>query len=443
MIELSTEDSTNLSMIKQSLPQFNGDIERDRASAVSFFNLSEELLSKFPTKSERNSSQLQECGSIHEICRGVRQNFMQLHSAWLYDKVIQQFSNEKAKLSDIAIAAADLVPGLVPTREQLSEEEQRSQADKEGRELDQGIFFSGMLSDPVIGTKLIEYTSLVTSRALSLLDTFKSENTLSLEKITITRKNQAAYIEFKNSECLNAEDNELIADFETAVDLVLIDPEIKVGVIRGSVVQHPKYKGRRIFSAGINLKHIHQGKISFPDFILGRELGYINKMMRGARLSSESQDKVSKPWLAAVDTFAIGGGMQLLFACDYVLGADDSYVCLPAAKEGIIPGVSNLRLANIAHGRLAQQVILHGKKINAVDEAAKYIYDRVVAPEDMDSAINDGVTILNSQAVITNRKMLFHAREPMESFRDYMAKFSIEQAKRLYSEDVNQKVSKM
>lgn len=443
MIELSTEDSTNLTMIKHKLPQFGGDIEKDRPLAISFFKLSEELLSKFPTKSERNSSQNQECESIHEICRNTRQNFVGLHSAWLYDEVMQQFSNEKVRLSEIVIAAADLVPGLVPSREQLAEEAQKQQADKEGRELDQGIFFSEMLSNPVIGTKLIEYASLVTPRALSLLETFKSENLLSLEKITITRKNQAAYIEFKNSECLNAEDNQLIADFETAVDLVLIDPEIKVGVIRGSVVQHPKYKGRRIFSAGINLKHIHQGKISFPDFILGRELGYINKMMRGASLNSDSLEKISKPWLAAVDTFAIGGGMQLLFACDYVLGADDSYVCLPAAKEGIIPGVSNLRLANIAHGRLAQQVILHGKKISAIDEAAKYIYDRVVAADDMDSAIDEGVTILNSQAVITNRKMLFHAREPVENFRNYMAQFSIEQAKRLYSEDVNQKVSKM
>lgn len=432
----------NLSMLEKNFPLFSDDVNHDCRVLTSFCNMAEEILSMLPVKSERSSSELNKSDSIHHICRKARKNFLKLHVSWLFDKIVEGLPEKRVNLSEIALAAADLVPGLAPSHEQLAEESNRMQADKEGRELDQGILFHSILNQSETGNELIEYLLRVTPRALSLIESFRSQNELDLGKIRLTKKGQAAYVEFKNSDCLNAEDNELIADFETAVDLILMNPEINVGVLRGSIVEHHKYKGRRIFSAGINLKHIHQGKISFSNFILGRELGYINKMMRGATLGNK-EEKLCKPWLAAVETFAIGGGMQLLFACDYVLGTDDSYVCLPAAKEGIVPGVSNLRLAHISHGRLAQQVILHGKKIRATDEVGKYVFDRVVAPEEMDNAIEEGIRVLNSPAVVANRKMLFMAREPLESFRSYMAEFSIEQAKRLYAEDVNQKVSKI
>ena len=47
---------------------------------------------------------------------------------------------------------------------------------------------------------------------------------------------------------------------------------------------------------------------------------------------------IEKPWIAAVDGFAIGGGCQHLLVMDYVLAASDAYMTLPARKEGIIPG---------------------------------------------------------------------------------------------------------
>ncbi len=53
---------------------------------------------------------------------------------------------------------------------------------------------------------------------------------------------------------------------------------------------------------------------------------------------------IEKPWIAAVDTFAIGGGAQLLLVFDHVLAGADAFVSLPAAQEGIIPGASNFRL---------------------------------------------------------------------------------------------------
>ena len=56
-------------------------------------------------------------------------------------------------------------------------------------------------------------------------------------------------------------------------------PGLRMGVLRGEPVEHPKYQGRRIFSAGINLTRIYQGKQSYL-FYLTRDMGLLNKMYR-------------------------------------------------------------------------------------------------------------------------------------------------------------------
>ena len=66
---------------------------------------------------------------------------------------------------------------------------------------------------------------------------------------------------------------------------------------------------------------------------------------------------IEKPWIAAVDAFAIGGHCQLLLAVDYVLAASDAFMTLPARKEGIIPGLANLRLPRFTGDRIARQAI--------------------------------------------------------------------------------------
>ena len=141
----------------------------------------------------------------------------------------------------------------------------------------------------------------------------------------------------------------------------LLDDTIEVGVLRGGTVQHPKYAGRRIFNAGINLTHLYYGQISLIDFFIERELGLLHKIYRG-HWRSESYDEqyedyVEKPWVAAVEAFAIGGGCQLLCVMDRVLAEPGSYFSLPASKEGFIPGAANLRFPRLVGIKLAREGI--------------------------------------------------------------------------------------
>jgi thioesterase DpgC len=208
---------------------------------------------------------------------------------------------------------------------------------------------------------------------------------------------------------------------------------------------HPRYRGRRIFSAGINLKALHDGGISLVGFLLRRELGYISKLIRGILVEDETcwrSPVVQKPWVAAVDGFAIGGGMQLLLAFDHVIAASDAYLSLPAAAEGIVPGAANFRLTRSLGPRLSRQVILGGRRIWASEPVARLVVDEVVEPARLEEAIEGSLDRLQGPAVVANRRMLNLAEETPDEFRRYMAEFAVQQALRLYSEDVIEKASR-
>jgi thioesterase DpgC len=84
----------------------------------------------------------------------------------------------------------------------------------------------------------------------------------------------------RNPRHLNAEDDTTLAATEVAVDLALLDPEVEICVLRGGVVDHPRYAGRRILGAGINLTHLYRGLVSYLFYVV-RDLGYVSKIYRG------------------------------------------------------------------------------------------------------------------------------------------------------------------
>lgn len=132
----------------------------------------------------------------------------------------------------------------------------------------------------------------------------------------------------------------------------------------------------------------------------------------------------------------------MLMVFDHVLAASDAYFSLPAAKEGIIPGVANLRFTRFAGPRLARQVILEGRRIRASEPAAGLLVDEVVEPEELDAAVERSLARLDGEAVLANRRMLNLADEPPDAFRTYMAEFALQQALRLYGSDVIDKIGR-
>ncbi|MCP9955361.1 enoyl-CoA hydratase/isomerase family protein [Actinomadura madurae] len=351
----------------------------------------------------------------------------------------------RLRVAELAEAAAPAFPGLVPGAERLAAERARPQTAKEGHEIDQGIFFRGVLRSRSAGAHLVDAMLRPTPRALALLPEFTATGTADLGSVTLERADGVARLTMCRDDCLNAEDERQVEDMETAVDLAQLDPAVEVCLLRGGTMTHPRYRGRRVFSAGINLKALHAGGISLAGFLLGRELGYIHKIVRGVRTDGPAawrSPAAGKPWVAAVDTFAIGGGAQLLLVFDHVLAAADAYISLPAAQEGIIPGAANLRLPRAAGHRLARQVILGGRRIRATEPDARPLVDEVHESDELDEAVERVLARLRGPAVAANRHMLNFAAEPEDEFRLYMAEFALQQALRLYSEDVLEKAGR-
>ncbi|WP_107469608.1 (3,5-dihydroxyphenyl)acetyl-CoA 1,2-dioxygenase DpgC [Streptomyces mangrovisoli] len=419
------------------------DLGRDAAVVAEAAAATQAVLAGLPSAPEREPGQQQRAAQAHEAARRARAWFLRRHAERVYDELTAD-RTLPLRIEELAAGAAEAFPGLVPTPAQLDAERRWPQASKEGREIDQGIFFHELLRVPAVGEHLLESMRRPTPRALELLESFQREGRVHLDAVEVERDaNGTARLTIVNKHCLNAEDNQHVADMETAVDLALLDPQVKAGLVRGCVMDHPRYRGRRVFSAGINLAHLHDGLISYVDFLLRRETGYIAKLLRGLSVDAPSSwppQLPDKPWVAAVDTFAIGGGAQLLLAFDHVVGAADSYFSLPAAQEGIVPGAGNLRLGRIANGRVSRQVILWGRRIFASEPDGHLLFDEVVDPSEVGESAERAAVRLSGPAVPGNKRMLNLAEEPPGHFRLYMAEFALQQAVRLYADDVLGKV---
>ncbi|MFK0248236.1 (3,5-dihydroxyphenyl)acetyl-CoA 1,2-dioxygenase DpgC [Amycolatopsis azurea] len=382
-------------------------------------------------------------GEAHRVddeIRALRTALVEAHAEEIYDGLTDG-RTRYLRIDELVRAAALAHPGLVPSEEQMAAEDSLPQAEKIGREIDQGIFLRGILRASKAGPHLLDAMLRPTARALELLPGFVETGVVEMEAVRLERRDGVAHLTLCRDDCLNAEDAQQVDDMETAVDLTLLDPSVRSGLLRGGVMSHPRYLGRRVFCAGINLKKLSSGDIPLVDFLLRRETGYIQKIVRGLLTDGSWHSRLTdKPWAAAVDSFAIGGGTQLLLVFDHVLAASDAYLSLPAAKEGIIPGVSNFRLSRIAGPRVARQVILGGRRLRADEPDARSIVDEVVPPEEMDAAIDRALARLDGEAVVANRRMLNLAEEPPEEFRRYIAEFALQQALRIYGADVIGKV---
>lgn len=405
----------------------------------------DKTLASLPEPTRRTPHQCAEAEAAKNRARALRARFLDAHADTVYDRLTDGRARS-LRVDELVAAAADAYPALVPDAGRLAQERSRAQADKEGHEIDQGIFLRAVLRSPTAGPHLLDAMLRPTARAERLLPEFLRTGVVELEAVRLERRDGVARLTMCRHDRLNAEDNQQVDDMETAVDLALLDPDVRVGLLRGGEMSHPRYRGKRVFSAGINLKNLSSGDISLVDFLLRRELGYLHKLVRGLRVEGAEapwhSPYVEKPWVAAVDGFAIGGGAQLLLVFDHVLAASDAYLSLPAAKEGIIPGVANFRFSRYVGPRLSRQVILEGRRIWASEPAARLLVDEVVDPQELDDAIERSLARFDGEAVLANRRMLNLAEEPAEAFRAYMAEFALQQALRLYGEDVIHKVGK-
>src|SRR5215510_14029371 len=359
-----------------------------------------------------------------QAARDARYSFLRRHARTLYDKLTDN-RRKFVRIERLAYDAASLVPGLVPTKAQVDAESEKRQADKDGVEIDQGILFNQFLADPECGRHLVHAMLLPREESAEALAKFRRDGRLDLGTAKVERHGKAAVLLLSNKRFLNAEDNATQPATEIGADVCILDPESQVAVLRGDVVPEGKYAGRRVYNAGINLTHLYYGKIPFLWFPI-RDMGKPD-----VTPDEVSGDSIEKLWISAVETFAIGGGCQILLASDFNIAERDAYMTLPARKEGIIPAMANLRLARFVGDRIARQAIMYERRIECDSDVGRMICDEVIEPGTMDAAIDRVIVRLTGSGVvgaIGNRRALRLAAEPFDLFRRYAALYAREQA---------------
>jgi thioesterase DpgC len=426
------------------VPQFHGAPTADVRLLSAYTEACDELTAGMPPRAERSAAERTDAEHVGHAARRARHAFLKTHTGHVYDELTDG-RKRQVRLDELAFSAAENFPGLVPTRTQVAADRRLPQASKSSGEVDQGILFGHLLNLRDTGEHLMRSMLAPTPRALDLLPEFRRTGRLDLGQATIHRDGFVAEVTICNQQVLNAEDDAVVEALETAVDLALLDDAVSVGVLRGSVLSHPRYSGRRAFGAGINLTHLYTGQISFVDFMLRRELGYIRKLIHGLH-HGPADDLLhlpgGKPWVGAVDTFAIGGATQVALVLDRVIAGSDAYFSLPALTEGIIPGVANLRLGRVVGRRMAERLIFFGERVAADSPEALTLCDEVVAPDAVDSAVAASADRLADPAVPSNRRMLHLAEESDDLFRTYMSRYALEQSARMHSPDVVAKLER-
>jgi thioesterase DpgC len=392
-----------------------------------------EFCRRLPLKSERNAVERAAGESlthwITSLCRAVCHR----HRAMMYEILTDNYSRF-LRVDALARRGAEHWPGLLPGTEELVAEQEFYQKDKDGLELNQGIFISQLLGEPRSGIHLLQAMLQAKPESRELLPQFVKDGGIELPHASVEVNGASAVVYLTNPRYLNAEDENTANDQETAVDLVLLHPQVSIGVLRGAHVDHPRYAGRRVFCSGINLTKIYQGKLPFLMYLL-RDFGLVNKLYYGLAGPIWDEDdpnnSLEKPWIGVIESFAIGGGCQFLLTMDYILAESGSYFNLPARKEGIIPGAANLRLARFLGESAAREAIMFDRTFHVGNPDAAGLVNQVVPRGQMDAALAETIGKALDSGMVSasgNRKVLRVAQESLEIYRRYMANYAELQA---------------
>jgi thioesterase DpgC len=347
----------------------------------------------------------------------------------------------RRRLGDLVRAAGDQLPDLLPDQLTRQHDDELAPSQRLRVERDQGRFLQALLRNPATAFPALLDMRTPLPESADYAAQYQSSGELVLGTVTLRRAANFAELTLANTMTLNAETNQLVHDLEVAVDVVTLDPASLVGVIRGAPMEHASYAGKRVFCAGINLKHLAAGKISYLDFLIGREAGLLSKLARGVHDPDTGRD-VARLWICVIDSFAIGGGMQLTLVADHVIAVDDAWLSLPAATEGIVPGVANLRLPGRVGVRLARELILRGRRLSGAEAMQAGLVDAVVGAADVDATVECLAAALSEPGTAPNKLMLAHGIEPGYQFASYLADFAVVQAERMHAPDVRRKLAR-
>jgi len=180
--------------------------------------------------------------------------------------------------------------------------------------------------------------------------------------VLVAKEGPIGIVQLNRPKVLNALNFEIMSELVSALEELDREVAIRAIILTGS---------ERSFAAGADLAEMSQ---STPvDLVLGRRFELWDRIR-----------KISKPIIAAVSGYCLGGGNELAMNCDLIVASETATFGQPEVNVGIIPGAGGTqRLPRLVGKYKAMEMILTGRSISA-DEAYRIgLVNRVVPPESL------------------------------------------------------------
>jgi enoyl-CoA hydratase len=198
------------------------------------------------------------------------------------------------------------------------------------------------------------------------------------KNLTLDFDDELAIITLTRPKALNALNQETLQELALALEMSLEPPEVQALIITGD--------GERAFVAGADIGEFQNISTPFE----GREVA-----LNGQDVMS-SVSSMPIPTIAAINGFALGGGLELALACDLRVASRGAKMGLPEVGLGLIPGFGGTqRLPRLIGEGRALELILTGRHVTADEALAMGLVNRVA-----DDAMQESLTL--AHAIIKN-----------------------------------------
>lgn len=207
--------------------------------------------------------------------------------------------------------------------------------------------------------------------------------------IEITVKDRVATVLINRPEAMNSIDPETRGQMYKAWARIRDDDEIHVAIITGA--------GEKAFCTGADLKKTNPPKESFAEMLL---------MHDNPGLITHSFGGTDKPIIAAVNGYAMGGGMELALACDICVASETASFALSEVRIGSIPASGSVqRLPRSVSRSDAMLMILTGDRINATEAMRMGFVSKVVPQAELMPLANQIAGRIASNAPLSVRAL--------------------------------------
>ena len=188
---------------------------------------------------------------------------------------------------------------------------------------------------------------------------------MELKNLLIETTDGIGILTINRPQSLNALNTEVVEELEAALREMEQNAGVKVVVITGA--------GEKAFVAGGDIK-----EMANMDPAAGRLFA-----QRGHRMI-QYVEKMKKPVIAAVNGYALGGGLELALACDFIYASEKARLGLPEVTLGIMPGFGGTQnLARLIGPNRAKEMIFSGRQLTAQQARDWGIVNEVVPVEEL------------------------------------------------------------